>query len=88
MQRAAFGDSIGAMTVAGGVAAALLQRERTGVAPVVDVSLLGTAMWVMAPDIVASKLSGPGGIPSFGRAARRRIRSPIRIARRTAAGCC
>jgi crotonobetainyl-CoA:carnitine CoA-transferase CaiB-like acyl-CoA transferase len=69
MQRPAFGDSIGAMTVAGGVAAALLQRERTGEAPVVDVSLLGTAMWVMAPDIVASRLSGPGGIPSFGRGA-------------------
>ena len=68
MQRAAFGDSIGAMTVAGGVAAALLQRERTGVAPVVDVSLLGTAMWVMAPDIVVSKLAEPGkGFPSFTR---------------------
>lgn len=72
MQRAAFGDSIGAMTIAGGVAAALFQRERTGVAPVVDVSLLSTAMWVMAPDIVASKLlaaGGTGGIPSFGRGA-------------------
>ena len=72
MQRPAFGDSIGAMTVAGGVAAALLQRERTGVAPVVDVSLLGTAMWVMAPDIVASKLLSTGtggGIPSFTRSA-------------------
>ena len=71
MQRPAFGDSMGAMTVAGGVAAALLQRERTGVAPVVDVSLLGTAMWVMAPDIVASKLleTGKGGIPSFTRGA-------------------
>jgi crotonobetainyl-CoA:carnitine CoA-transferase CaiB-like acyl-CoA transferase len=60
MQRAAFGDSIGAMTIAGGVAAALLQRERSGVAPVVDVSLLGTAMWVMAPDVVVSKLVEPG----------------------------
>jgi crotonobetainyl-CoA:carnitine CoA-transferase CaiB-like acyl-CoA transferase len=72
MQRAAFGDSIGAMTIAGGVAAALLQRERTGVAPVVDVSLLATAMWVLAPDIVASKLleqGGSGGIPSFTRIA-------------------
>jgi crotonobetainyl-CoA:carnitine CoA-transferase CaiB-like acyl-CoA transferase len=70
MQRAAFGDSIGAMTIAGGVAAALLQRERTGVAPVVDVSLLSTAMWVLAPDIVASKLvaaGGQGGLPSFSR---------------------
>ena len=58
MQRAAFGDSTGGMTVAGGIAAALFQRERTGKAPLVDVSLLGTAMWVMAPDIVASKLLG------------------------------
>ena len=68
MQRPAFGDSIGAMTIAGGIAAALLQRERGGEPPIVDVSLLGTAMWVMAPDVVASKLMAPGrGIPSFGR---------------------
>lgn len=64
-QRAAFGDSIGAMTLAGGISAALFNRERTGRPPVVDVSLLGTAMWVMAPDIIASKVI-PGGIPSFG----------------------
>src|SRR5438128_5786272 len=58
MQRAAFGDSAGGMTVAGGVAAALFHRERTGEPAVVDVSLLGTAMWIMAPDIIASKLLG------------------------------
>jgi crotonobetainyl-CoA:carnitine CoA-transferase CaiB-like acyl-CoA transferase len=58
MQRAAFGDSTGGMTVAGGIAAALFHRERSGEAPVVDVSLLGTAMWVMASDIVASRLLG------------------------------
>jgi crotonobetainyl-CoA:carnitine CoA-transferase CaiB-like acyl-CoA transferase len=69
MQRAAFGDSIGAMTLAGGISAALLRRERTGQTSVVDVSLLGTAMWVMAPDVVASKLIDPskGGMPRFGR---------------------
>ena len=38
----AFGDSIGAMTIAGGISAALLHRERTGEAKVVDVSLLAT----------------------------------------------
>ena len=54
MQRAAFGDSAGAMTVAGGVAAALFHRERSGEPSVVDVSLLGTAMWIMAPDIIAA----------------------------------
>src|SRR5947199_64029 len=58
MQRAAFGDSAGGMTVAGGVAAALFHRERTGEPAVVDVSLLGTAMWIMAPDIIATKLPG------------------------------
>jgi len=58
MQRAAFGDSTGGMAVAGGIAAALFHRERTGEPSVVDISLLGTAMWVMAPDIIASRLLG------------------------------
>jgi crotonobetainyl-CoA:carnitine CoA-transferase CaiB-like acyl-CoA transferase len=55
-QRAAFGDGIGGMTIAGGIAAALFQRERTGHAAVLDVSLLNTAMWVLSPDIIASGL--------------------------------
>jgi len=69
MQRAAFGDGIGAMTIAGGIAAALLRRERTGEAAVVDISLLNTAMWVLSPDVVASKLveKPGGGMPSFTR---------------------
>ena len=71
MQKAAFGDSIGAMTIAGGIAAGLLQKERTGEGPVVDISLLGTAMWVLGPDIVSSKLlegeGKGGGIPTFSR---------------------
>jgi crotonobetainyl-CoA:carnitine CoA-transferase CaiB-like acyl-CoA transferase len=54
MQRPAFGDGIGGMTIAGGIAAALYRRERTGVASVVDISLLGTACWVLAPDITAA----------------------------------
>jgi crotonobetainyl-CoA:carnitine CoA-transferase CaiB-like acyl-CoA transferase len=62
-QRAAFGDGIGGMTIAGGIAAALFHRERTGVAEVVDVSLLGTAMWVLSTDIVASKLIGQPMLP-------------------------
>jgi crotonobetainyl-CoA:carnitine CoA-transferase CaiB-like acyl-CoA transferase len=56
--RPAFGDLPGGMTIAGGIAAALFARERTGVAAVVDVSLLGFAMWTLSPDIVASKLFG------------------------------
>jgi crotonobetainyl-CoA:carnitine CoA-transferase CaiB-like acyl-CoA transferase len=56
--RPAFGDLPGGMTIAGGIAAALFARERTGTAPVVDVSLLGFAMWTLSPDIVASKVYG------------------------------
>src|SRR3954452_12184815 len=41
----AFGDSIGAMTIAGGIMGALFHRERTGEATTVDVSSLGTAIW-------------------------------------------
>jgi len=41
----AFGDSIGAMTIAGGIMGALFHRERTGDATIVDVSLLGTGLW-------------------------------------------
>lgn len=56
--RPAFGDLPGGMTIAGGIAAALFGRERTGEAPVVDVSLLGFAMWTLSPDIVATKVFG------------------------------
>jgi crotonobetainyl-CoA:carnitine CoA-transferase CaiB-like acyl-CoA transferase len=55
-QRPAFGDFIGGLAIAGGVAAALLHRERTGEGVEVDVSLLGTAMWVLSPDITAALL--------------------------------
>jgi len=57
-QRPAFGDFIGGMAIAGGVAAALFQRERTGQGIEVDVSLLGTAMWVLSPDITATYMYG------------------------------
>jgi crotonobetainyl-CoA:carnitine CoA-transferase CaiB-like acyl-CoA transferase len=41
----AFGDSIGGMFIAGGISAALLHREKTGEATVMDVSLLSAAAW-------------------------------------------
>ncbi len=50
------GDTISGTVLAGGICAALLQRERTGVAPVVDGSLLGTAIWYNHQPIVAAKL--------------------------------
>jgi len=57
-QRPAFGDFIGGMCIAGGVAAALFRREKTGQGIELDVSLLGTAMWVLSPDIVAALMYG------------------------------
>src|SRR5436190_3003201 len=51
-----FGDSIGAMTIAGGIMGALFHRERTGEATTVDVSLLGTGMWAMGQGIALSLL--------------------------------
>ncbi len=41
-----FGDSVGAMNLAGGVSAALFHRDRGGEPQEVDVSLTGTAAWV------------------------------------------
>jgi crotonobetainyl-CoA:carnitine CoA-transferase CaiB-like acyl-CoA transferase len=41
----AYGDSIGAMYIAGGISAALFHRERTGEAVEMDVSLLSSGLW-------------------------------------------
>jgi crotonobetainyl-CoA:carnitine CoA-transferase CaiB-like acyl-CoA transferase len=51
-----FGDSIGAMTIAGGIMGALFHRERTGEATTVDVSLLSSGMWAMGQTISMSLL--------------------------------
>jgi crotonobetainyl-CoA:carnitine CoA-transferase CaiB-like acyl-CoA transferase len=52
------GDGMSGMTLAGGICAALLQRERTGATPVVDGSLLGTAVWFNGPAIISSQFPG------------------------------
>jgi crotonobetainyl-CoA:carnitine CoA-transferase CaiB-like acyl-CoA transferase len=59
----ALGDLSSGSAMAGAIAAALLRRERTGRAAVVDVSLLSTAAWIGAPAIVASQLYGVETIP-------------------------
>jgi crotonobetainyl-CoA:carnitine CoA-transferase CaiB-like acyl-CoA transferase len=51
-----FGDSIGAMTIAGGIMGALFHRERTGEAALVDVSLLGVGLWAMGQALALSLL--------------------------------
>lgn len=54
----AVGDLPGATAVAGAIAAGLLHRERSGEPPVVDVSLLGVAVWGNSPAIIASAHQG------------------------------
>jgi crotonobetainyl-CoA:carnitine CoA-transferase CaiB-like acyl-CoA transferase len=59
----AFGDSIGAMTIAGGIMGALFHRERTGEATTVDVSLLGVGMWSMGAALALSLQHDVGWAP-------------------------
>ena len=47
----AYGDTIGGMNIAGGIAAALFHREKTGEALEVDVSLLSSGVWATACSI-------------------------------------
>src|SRR6195952_3095717 len=58
MPAGAYGDSLGGMTIAGGIAAALLARERTGEPSVVDVSLLGVGAWANALSVGFALLTG------------------------------
>ncbi|MFI2557086.1 CaiB/BaiF CoA transferase family protein [Nocardia farcinica] len=50
----AFGDTVSGTNLAGGIAAALLKRERTGEPSVVDVSLLGSGLWSMGHGVALS----------------------------------
>jgi crotonobetainyl-CoA:carnitine CoA-transferase CaiB-like acyl-CoA transferase len=53
-QRGAMGDRNGAMALAFGIAASLFKRNRTERGTVVDVSLLGTAMWTLSSDVLSA----------------------------------
>ena len=72
MQRGAMGDAPSGAMLAGGVAAALYQRERTGKGSVVDVALLNTAVWQLGVDLTATtvlreeprKLHGSSPLPN------------------------
>jgi crotonobetainyl-CoA:carnitine CoA-transferase CaiB-like acyl-CoA transferase len=57
-QRAGTGDVTTGMHLAGGIAAALFRRERTGTGLTVDVSLLAAACWTLAPDLVSTSILG------------------------------
>jgi crotonobetainyl-CoA:carnitine CoA-transferase CaiB-like acyl-CoA transferase len=54
----AYGDTISGTNLAGGIAAALFARERTGEGSVVDVSLLGSGLWSMGMALDSSLQAG------------------------------
>jgi len=64
IQRPAFGDVYAGFAIAGGIAAALFRRQRTGETSLVDVSLLGAAVWQLSPDIVGAGVTG-APIPKY-----------------------
>jgi crotonobetainyl-CoA:carnitine CoA-transferase CaiB-like acyl-CoA transferase len=59
----ALGDLASGAFLAGGIAAALLRRSRTGQGAVVDVSLLSSGVWMFSPGVVASQLYEIDTIP-------------------------
>jgi crotonobetainyl-CoA:carnitine CoA-transferase CaiB-like acyl-CoA transferase len=54
----AYGDTISGTNLAGGIAAALLKRERSGEPSVVDVSLLGSGVWSLGHTIALTNHLG------------------------------
>ena len=60
----AYGDNIGGLAIAGGVAAALYRRRMCGQPSVIDVSLLGVGAWATQFDINMA-LMGGGHLPKM-----------------------
>jgi crotonobetainyl-CoA:carnitine CoA-transferase CaiB-like acyl-CoA transferase len=66
MPTGAYGDNMGGMTIAGGIAAALYARATTGETSVIDVSLLGVGAWAMQFSVNLALMAG-GPLPRFER---------------------
>ncbi|HEX5587004.1 MAG TPA: CoA transferase [Acidimicrobiia bacterium] len=58
MPAGAYGDSMGGMTIAGGIAAALFARAQTGETSEIDVSLLSVGAWTMGLSVNNALLLG------------------------------
>jgi crotonobetainyl-CoA:carnitine CoA-transferase CaiB-like acyl-CoA transferase len=67
MPAGAFGDSLSGVALAGGIAAALARKAKTGEGSLVDGSLLGTAMWSMQMAIVGAAVAGLEELPKMNR---------------------
>ena len=83
MPTGAYGDSIGGMTIAGGVAAALFARGQTGQPSVVDVSLLGVGAWATQFKTNLSLMAG-GPLPKVEAPKHGSASNPLAAAYRTA----
>jgi crotonobetainyl-CoA:carnitine CoA-transferase CaiB-like acyl-CoA transferase len=66
MPAGAYGDNIGGLVIAGGVAAALFGRQATGEAAVLDVSLLAVGAWTTQFSVNMAMLMG-GPLPKVER---------------------
>ncbi len=69
-----FGDVIGGQIIAGGIAAALFHRQRTGEAVIVDNSLLANGIWSIGATVLAADLFGFSRMP---RGDRTRMPNPL-----------
>jgi crotonobetainyl-CoA:carnitine CoA-transferase CaiB-like acyl-CoA transferase len=79
----AYGDTMGGLSIAGGIAAALLHRERTGEALVIDCSLIAMGAWATAFTIAGVAAFG---LERFPLEPRERMGNPLVNAFRTSDG--
>ena len=75
MPSGAFGDSLSGIALAGGIAAALVRKSRTGEGCLVEGALFGTAMWAMQMSIVGAHQAGLADMPKSG--VRQRAFNPL-----------
>ncbi|MEO3787571.1 CoA transferase [Actinocorallia sp. B10E7] len=85
MPAGAYGDSIGGMTIAGGIAAALYSRQATGRPSVVDVSLIGVGAWATQFSVNLALMAG-GPLPQVEQPRHGSATNPLIGAYRTADG--
>ena len=82
MPSGAYGDSMGGMTIAGGIAAALYRRATTGETSIVDVSLLGVGAWATQSNVNLALMAG-GPIPAKVRPKHGSVSNPLSGSYRT-----
>ena len=85
MPAGAYGDNMGGMTIAGGIAAALYARQTTGQPSIVDVALLSVGAWVTQFSVNLAMVAG-GPLPVVRQPRHGSARNPLIGAYQTADG--